>query len=109
MDAKSPRRLIDRFVHTRHRHTDASSANKADERMDEAQPDSSTASQADADSPTTWSDIGATPVSTGRGSDDTVQLPESRAEPGGVPVYADPNMVTPQAAEKMRPLFRRGR
>ena len=77
--------------------------------MDQAPPDSSTASQSDPDSATTWSDIGATPVSTSRGPDDTVQLPESRAEPGGVPVYADPNMVTPQAAERMRPLFRRGR
>lgn len=76
--------------------------------MDEAPPDSSTVSQAEAPPTPTWSDVGAARVPKSRG-DDPVQLPNSRAEPGGVPVYADPDMVTPKAAEKMRPLFRRER
>ena len=53
-----------------------------------------------------WSQVGAVPVPKSRSLPNPVELPDSRAEPGGPPVYADPNMVSPAAAEKMRPLFR---
>ncbi len=106
MDAKKPRRLIERFLRTRRSTTDDTSvSNPRRHRMDEAPPDSSTASQAEAPPTPTWSDIGTAPVPKSRGND-PVQLPESRAEAGGPPVYADPDMVTPAAAEKMRPLIR---
>lgn len=36
----------------------------------------------------------------------TVELPDSRAEPGGPPVRVDPAMVDAEAAAAMRPLHR---
>ena len=111
MTAKSPRRLIQRLLRTRRSTSDDTSvSDPRKQRMDEQPPDSSTTTQADAPPTPTWSDVGAerVPKSHAHGSE-PVQLPESRAEPGGPPVYADPNMVTPAAAEKMRPLFRRSR
>lgn len=116
MDEKQPRRLIERFLRTRSRPTDDTSvSDPRRQRMDEEPSDSSTAtpqpepqSQSQPDT-TTWADVGAGPVPKSGGSEPPVQLPESRAEPGGVPVYADPSMVTPAAAEEMRPLFRRER
>ena len=34
----------------------------------------------------------------------TVELPDSRAEPGGPPVRVDPAMIDEATAERMRPL-----
>lgn len=50
-----------------------------------------------------WKQVGGF-ASAGR---EQIQLAASRAEPGGVPVFVDPAMVTPATAERMRPLFRR--
>lgn len=111
MTAKSPRRLIERLLRTRRSTSDDTSvSDPRRHRMDEAPPDSSTVSQAHAPPTATWTDIGAAqvPKTRAQGSE-PVQLPDSRAEPGGPPVYSDPAMVTPEAAEKMRPLFRRSR
>ncbi len=80
------------------------------QRIDDAPPDWNPTVQPEADGPQSWADVGAARVPKSRHlSNDPVQLPESRAEPGGVPVYADPQMVTPAAAEKMRPLWRHNR
>jgi hypothetical protein len=44
-------------------------------------------------------------VALGEGrSGELVELPNSRPEPGGPPVRVDPGMVSPAAADRMRPL-----
>ncbi|HUR74854.1 MAG TPA: hypothetical protein VMZ00_11315 [Sporichthya sp.] len=104
-----PKTLVHRLVHVLRRHTDEpSGGNPGAQRMDEPPPDWNPTVQPDAGGPKSWSEVEAAQVPKSRG-DDPVQLPDSRAEPGGPPVYADPNMVSPAAAEKMRPLFRRSR
>lgn len=106
-----PRGMVRRLISVLRRHTDDPSPDRANAtRIDDVAPDWNPTVQPEADGPQTWSDVGAARVPKSRyhGSE-PVQLPESRAEPGGVPVYADPNMVNPAAAEKMRPLFRHNR
>jgi hypothetical protein len=51
----------------------------------------------------TWEEVGGFASAGG----EHIQLAASRAEPGGVPVFVDPAMVSPATAERMRPLFRR--
>lgn len=106
-----PRSLVRRLIHGLRSNTEEPEQDsRRAQRIDEAPPDWTPPVQPDAGGPKTWSDVGAerVPKSHQHGSE-PVQLPESRAEPGGPPVYADPNMVSPAAAEKMRPLFRHGR
>jgi hypothetical protein len=106
-----PRNLVRRLIHGLRGNTEEPVADsRRAQRIDDAPPDWTPPVQPDAEGPQTWSDLGATQVPKSRhhGSE-PVQLPESRAEAGGPPVYADPNMVNPAAAEKMRPLFRHGR
>lgn len=122
--ADQPRRLVHKLLHVVKRHSDDPtgdhSVNHSVAHRDDP---SAPGSQARPDAPprvpaietprakgaTTWSQVGAVRVPKSRSHPDPVQLPDSRAEPGGPPVYADPDMVTPAAAEKMRPLFRRSR
>lgn len=90
------------------RHTDEPSVpDPRVRRVDAPPPDVGTAYHPEAKGATTWSQVGAVPVPKARSGPDPLQLPDSRAEPGGPPVYADPDMVSPAAAERMRPLFRR--
>jgi hypothetical protein len=114
MDAHSDRRsgrLLHKVLHVMKRHTDNPTPRSATEarRLDAAPPDVGTAYHPGAHGPETWSQVGAVPVPKSHCRDHPVELPDSRAEPGGVPVYADPNMVSPAAAERMRPLFRTDR
>jgi hypothetical protein len=112
-----PRHLLQRALNVMKRHTDDPSGAEADaqhgaqrrtERQDPPPPlppiEEPTVQGAE-----TWSQVGAVKVPKSHSRPNPVQLPDSRPEPGGPPVYADPNMVTPAAAEKMRPLFRRNR
>lgn len=101
------RRLMNRLRRVVKRHTDDPAApDPTARRMDAAPPDLGTAFHPNAGGPETWSQIGAVRVPKGHNHPDPVQLPDSRAEEGGPPVYADPDMVSPAAAERMRPLFR---
>lgn len=53
------------------------------------------------EAPLAWEDTAAVRLVPGG----PVELPDSRAEPGGVPVRVDPEMVNPETAERMRPLI----
>lgn len=106
-----PRSLVRRLIRGLRSNTEEPRPDsRRAQRIDEAPPDWTPPVQPDAGHQKNWSDVGAVrvPKSHQHGSE-PVQLPESRAEPGGPPVYADPHMVSPAAAEKMRPLFRHGR
>jgi hypothetical protein len=104
-----PRRLVHKLLHVVKRHTDDPSAPDPQGRRMDAPPTLPAVESPRVQGATTWSQVGGVRVPKSRSHPDPVQLPDSRAEPGGPPVYADPNMVTPAAAEKMRPLFRRQR
>jgi hypothetical protein len=102
----SPRRLLRRVLRVMKRHTDdPSAADPGGRRIDSPTPDTDPGRSPRVQRARTWSQIGARPIRS-KGHQ-AFELPDSRAEPGGVPVYVDPDMVTPAAAEKMRPLFRR--
>ena len=110
-----PRGLLNRALHVMKCHTDDPSGAEADarhgaqrrgERLDPP-PKLPPVEEPTVAGAETWSQVGAVPVPKSRSHPNPVQLPDSRPEPGGPPVYADPNMVTPAAAEKMRPLFRK--
>jgi hypothetical protein len=111
-----PRGLLRRALNVMKRHTDDPSGAEADarhgaqrrtERMDPP-PKLPPVEQPTVVGADTWSQVGGVHVPKSRSHPDPVELPNSRAEPGGPPVYADPTMVTPAAAEQMRPLFRPG-
>ncbi|GAA0609727.1 hypothetical protein GCM10009547_09770 [Sporichthya brevicatena] len=106
-----PRSLVKRLVRVMRRNTEAPATDSANAvRIDDVAPDWTPPVQPDVDGPQTWADLDAARVPKARhAGNDPVQLPGSRAEAGGPPVYADPEMVNPAAAEKMRPLFRRER
>jgi hypothetical protein len=103
-----PGNMLRRALHIMKRHTDDPSGTPHTDRMDDP-PKSPAIEEPTVTGAETWSQVGAVRVPKGRSHPDPVQLPDSRAEAGGPPVYADPDMVTPAAAEKMRPLFRRNR
>lgn len=102
-----PRRLLNRFLHVRHHRTDDPSVPDPRVRRVDPPADVPPIETPDAKGASTWSQTRARRVPKSRSHPDPVQLPDSRAEAGGPPVYADPRMVTPAAAERMRPLFRK--